>query len=52
MGWFKWLLLLLIIAVALLVWYCRPRPSVATTRLELESVRGVCLRADAERAQG
>lgn len=40
MGWFKWLLLLLIIAVALLAWYCRPRPPVATTRLELESYGG------------
>ena len=40
MGWFKWPLILLIVLIALVVWYCRPQPPRATTRLELESYGG------------
>ena len=40
MGWFKWPLILLIVLIALVAWYCRPQPPTATTRLELESYGG------------
>src|SRR5262245_13774150 len=40
MGWLKWVLLLLIVATIVLIWYCRPTPPKATTRLELETNGG------------
>jgi hypothetical protein len=40
MGWLKWVVLILIVGIALLVWYNWPKTPTVITKLELESVGG------------
>ena len=40
MGWLKWVLLILIVGIAILVWYRWPKPPTVVTKLELEANGG------------